>query len=74
LERLAVLPPFRGRGIARRLTAAVCGELRDRGATEVRIHAQSYIQTLYASLGFVAEGSEFVEAGIPHVAMGLRWD
>ena len=74
LERLAVLPPFRGRGIARQLTQAVCAELRDRGATEVQIHAQSYIQSLYASLGFVAEGSEFVEAGIPHVAMRLRWD
>ncbi len=74
LERLAVLPPFRGRGIARQLTQTVCAELRDRGATEVRIHAQSYIQTLYAFLGFVAEGAEFVEAGIPHVAMRLRWD
>lgn len=33
------------------------------------LHAQVATRSFYAALGFVAEGPEFVEAGIPHVLM-----
>lgn len=36
---------------------------------EVRIDAQAYLERWYASMGFVAHGDLFLEAGIEHVAM-----
>jgi predicted GNAT family N-acyltransferase len=35
------------------------------------LHAQTIVQGFYARLGFVAFGPEFIEDGIPHVAMRL---
>lgn len=37
--------------------------------TFIRISAQKYLLRFYSSLGFVQEGEEYLEDGIPHVAM-----
>jgi len=37
--------------------------------TVIRISAQKYLLKFYSSLGFVQEGEEYLEDGIPHVAM-----
>jgi predicted GNAT family N-acyltransferase len=42
---------------------------RDRGIRRVRLNAQSRAVAFYARHGFVAEGEEFIEAGIPHRSM-----
>ncbi|UWX54957.1 GNAT family N-acetyltransferase [Maribacter litopenaei] len=39
------------------------------GTTNIRISAQTYLLKFYNSLGFKAEGSEYLEDGIPHVSM-----
>ena len=39
------------------------------GAEPLALHAQSYIQPLYAGVGFEAYGDEYLEAGIPHIGM-----
>ena len=39
------------------------------GHEPLALHSQSYIQPLYAALGFEPYGDEYVEAGIPHVSM-----
>ena len=37
--------------------------------TEIKISAQVYLNTFYSNLGFKSIGEEYLEDGIPHVAM-----
>lgn len=69
VERVAVRADYRGEGWGRRLMAAVEAEARDRGLTELTMHAQSDVVEFYRRLGYETEGEEFEEAGIPHRAM-----
>jgi ElaA protein len=71
IERVAVLPPARKAKIGRRLVAAALALARAGGAKAAMLHAQTTVQQFYAGLGFVAFGPEFMEDGIPHIAMGL---
>jgi ElaA protein len=34
-----------------------------------RIDAQTYLEDMYINLGFVRDGEEFLDDGIPHVPM-----
>lgn len=72
IGRVVVRADARRDGLGRRIMAAalaVCREL-DPGR-EIRIDAQAYLEAWYASMGFVAVGGVFLEAGIEHVAMVL---
>jgi predicted GNAT family N-acyltransferase len=69
LERMAVDPNFRGRGLGTRLADASEQEASAHGATEVVLHAQRQVEGFYAGCGYVAEGDTFLEEGIPHVLM-----
>jgi predicted GNAT family N-acyltransferase len=69
LERFAVLPAFRGRGVGRALIAAAIEDAAASGARHFVLHAQAHLESLYASFGFTREGEVFDEAGIPHVRM-----
>ncbi len=67
--RMAVLAGWRGCGVGRALLAAALQAARARGLATVRLSAQTHAAGFYARAGFVAEGEEYEEAGIPHVAM-----
>lgn len=54
------------------LVSALEAEARRLGAGEVSLHSQSYVQSLYAKLGYEVAGEPFVEAGIDHVLMIKR--
>jgi ElaA protein len=70
IGRVCTLAKARGAGLsARLLTAALDLVGPDRPCV---LDAQSYLVGLYAGLGFVASGPEFVEDGIPHTPMRLR--
>jgi ElaA protein len=69
IGRVATAPGFRGRGLA----AALMSEaLSLASGADVVLDAQSYLAGWYERFGFVADGPEFVEDGIPHVPMLLR--
>jgi predicted GNAT family N-acyltransferase len=72
IGRLAVLSEFRGRGIGARMLRMLLAEARHRDLREVYLHAQVTAVPFYTKFGFVAEGEEFAEAGIPHRRMRLR--
>jgi predicted GNAT family N-acyltransferase len=74
IGRMAVLPAWRGHGVGRGLQAAILNAARARGHAEVELSAQSHAAGFYARFGFVAVGTEYEEAGIPHVAMRKRLD
>jgi ElaA protein len=56
----------RNRGLAGRLLAATLDTLANR---PVVLDAQSYLSGWYARFGFVPDGTEFIEDGIPHLPM-----
>lgn len=72
IGRLAVLREFRGRGIGARMLRMLLAEARHRDLREVYLHSQVTAVPFYAKFGFVAEGEEFAEAGIPHRRMRRR--
>lgn len=72
LERLAVIPTYRGRGIASQMLRWVLQHLDRAGVQTVLLHAQLYVEDLYLKLGFEPIGTPFVEAGIPHRKMQRR--
>jgi predicted GNAT family N-acyltransferase len=71
IGRMAVLPPWRGRGVGQALLAAVIEAARARGHDTLRLSAQTHAAAFYARAGFVAVGDEYEEAGIPHIAMQM---
>jgi predicted GNAT family N-acyltransferase len=72
--RMAVLPAWRGHGVGRSLLAAVLNAARARGHAELRLSAQTHAADFYLRAGFVTQGAEYEEAGIPHIAMRKRLD
>lgn len=74
LERFAVLPAFRGKGVGKALVQAVLNDVFNQQPEPIEriyLHAQVTAMPLYASFGFVAVGPMFEEAGIQHYKMVL---
>jgi predicted GNAT family N-acyltransferase len=69
IGRMAVLESWRGQGVGSALLEALLRLAHDRGIRRVRLNAQSRAVGFYQRHGFVAEGQEFIEAGIAHRAM-----
>ena len=69
IERLAVLPQARNRGVGKQLMSAALKAIAKQDRTIAIVHAQEYITFLYQQLGFEAVGEKFSEAGILHVKM-----
>ena len=72
IGRMAVLKSWRRRGIGGRLLARLVEEARRRGHREVVLSAQVHAMRFYRAHGFVEEGEEYMEAGIPHRDMRRR--
>ena len=72
IGRLAVLKPFRGRGVGAKLLEEALDCARGSGLKEVTLHAQVHARGFYEKYGFKAEGAVFDECGIDHIQMRLR--
>jgi predicted GNAT family N-acyltransferase len=70
--RIAVLAPWRGRGVGARLVRTMLALARDAGLGSVDLDSQVRAVGFYEKLGFEARGEEFMEAGIPHRNMVLE--
>lgn len=69
LERMAILKPFRRKGIGRRLIYHLSEDLSKRQVEQVVLHAQYSVVAFYKSCGFEESGSPFWEVGIKHIKM-----
>jgi predicted GNAT family N-acyltransferase len=69
--RMAVLAPWRGRGVGAALLRALLDAARGRGMTRAVLHAQTQAAAFYGRFGFAPEGKEYLEAAIPHITMAL---
>jgi ElaA protein len=66
IGRLCTKRSARGQGHTTRLLRAALAEVGD---YPCRIDAQTYLADMYAQHGFVRDGVDFVDDGIPHVPM-----
>ncbi|MDC8446043.1 MAG: GNAT family N-acetyltransferase [Nitrosomonas sp.] len=71
IGRMAVLMEWRGKGIGSAMLRCLIDKARQDGMAEIKLNAQVAAKTFYAGFGFQETGSEFMEAGIPHVKMFL---
>ena len=70
LGRVVVHPELRGRRLGRELVRrGIEHNLGRWPGSAICINAQAHLQAFYGSLGFIAEGDEFLEDGIPHRRM-----
>lgn len=69
IGRMAVLKPWRGRGVGAALLNSLIERASGRGARSIVLHAQTHASVFYQRFGFVADGEEYLEAGIPHFTM-----
>jgi len=69
IGRMAVVAPWRRRGVGAALLARLVDAARARGDARVVLNAQTQAMPFYAAFGFAPVGAPFVEAGIPHRAM-----
>jgi predicted GNAT family N-acyltransferase len=72
LERMAVLKPFRHKGIGKGIVSFLNRELRNRQLDQVVLHAQYGVVAFYKSCGFEELGMPFWEAGLKHIKMQKR--
>jgi predicted GNAT family N-acyltransferase len=69
LRQMAVTPQRQGQGLGRHMILAVEAVLRADDVQRMTLHARVAVLGFYHRLGYVAEGDEFVEVGIPHRKM-----
>jgi len=66
IGRMAVLKQWRGRGIGGLILKRLMDSARERGDREVVLSAQVHAISFYRAHGFMEEGADYPEAGIPH--------
>lgn len=69
IGRMAVLADWRGKGVGRALLERLLEEAAGQNLRHLALHAQTQACGFYRRFGFVEEGPEFMEAGIPHRTM-----
>jgi predicted GNAT family N-acyltransferase len=67
--RMAVLRAWRRQGVGGAILTALTERAAARGMKRLALNAQTHAVPFYARHGFAVCGDEFLEAGIPHVAM-----
>lgn len=74
IGRMAVLGPWRKRGVGEAMVAALETLARQRGWPVLALNAQASAIGFYMRLGYLPDGPRFHEAGIEHQAMQRRLD
>ena len=67
--RMAVKRVLRGSSLGREILHTLIDAAKERGDSEIMLHAQRSAEGFYARSGFLPRGEPFDEAGIPHIEM-----
>ncbi|GAA5587676.1 acetyltransferase SACOL1063 [Acinetobacter calcoaceticus] len=70
--RVAVLMPYRKQGIGKILMEHIIEYARQQNLPYIKLSAQTYVTAFYEALGFVVQGEEYLDCGIPHIDMTLE--
>lgn len=70
IGRVVTAAAVRRTGLGRALMARAIDALgHAHGPTPIRLGAQKYLERFYGSFGFVRDGDDYIEDGIPHLPM-----
>ena len=69
IGRVAVLEPWRGKGVGRALMLASIQRVSELCLPAALLNSQTAAAEFYQKLGFERYGEEFLECGMPHIAM-----
>ena len=69
IGRMAVAQSVRGRGVGAAVLEVLEDRARERGLTQVELHAQVHALGFYDRAGYTAYGPVYLEAGIEHQSM-----
>ena len=72
MRQLAVRESSQGKGFGRELVNYAESFAKERGYSEIVLHARETARGVYDKLGYTSEGESFLEVGLPHVAMGKK--
>lgn len=73
IGRVAILAAYRTQGIGTELMRYILAYCQQANAqAAIYLYAQTTRRHFYEQLEFVARGDEFMDAGIPHIAMWYR--
>jgi len=72
LGRMAVLKPYRHHGAGTLVLEFLIQQHQQRSDRPLVIHAQTHAINFYNKFGFIKQGQEYKEAGIPHYTMILN--
>lgn len=71
IGRMAVLKPYRGIGVGKKIVLLLVEEARKNKYPRVYLSAQKHALGFYEKVGFISYGNEYLEAGIEHLAMEM---
>ena len=69
MRQFVVHPSFQKCGIGKEMVAFYEQEARATGIKKIEFHARKTAVKFYQKLGYLLEGEEFLEVGIPHFKM-----
>lgn len=70
IGRVVVHPDYRKDGLGYELMVKSISQIKKLFNTdEIKIGAQTYLKKFYNSLGFIKQGEDYIEDGIPHIYM-----
>jgi len=70
--RVAVLLSYRKQGVGKILMQYIIDYARQQNLPYLKLSAQTYVIAFYEALGFVVQGEEYLDCGIPHIDMTLE--
>ena len=71
IGRVSVLKAYRGQGIGRILMLKIIEQAKFEQRVSLKLSSQVHAIPFYESLGFAAQGNEYLDCGIPHIDMTL---
>jgi len=72
IGRMAVAQGWRKHGVGAAVLEALEHMAALRGLREITVHSQIPAESFYRNRGYVTEGEQFLEEGVPHVFMRKR--
>ncbi|CAM4365275.1 hypothetical protein F901_00391 [Acinetobacter dispersus] len=67
--RVAVLKAYRGQGLGQMIMLNIIDFAQQQGRVFLHLSSQVHAMSFYQQLGFVVQGDEYDECGIPHIEM-----
>jgi len=75
IGRVAILSAYRSQGIGTELMRYILAHCKNANPhAAIYLYAQTTRQHFYEQLHFITQGEEFMDAGIPHIAMWYKGD